>query len=56
MNKDKFKCELVEKLEELFPKKKCKERGEAMVLVACAYILFEKYQKKLFDCLKKIKK
>ncbi len=31
------------KLDELFPKGKCKERGKALVLFAFANILFNKY-------------
>lgn len=46
MGKTKFKDKLIEILEELFPKRKCKERGQAMVLVAHACLLFKKYQKR----------
>ncbi len=42
---DLFFNELSKKLNELFPKGKCKERGEALVLNAYANVLFRKYSK-----------
>lgn len=38
-----FEEELRERLEELFPKGECSERGQALVLYAYAIINFRKY-------------
>lgn len=38
-----FKQELEEKLDKVFPKNKCKERGNALVLFAWATLFFKKY-------------
>src|SRR3990167_5198977 len=44
--------ELTEKLGECFPKKKCKERGQALVLFAYAYQLLDKTVKAFGGCTK----
>lgn len=47
-SEDRLPIELVDKLDELFPKGKCKERGQAMVFLAFA-VMHYKSQKAQWD-------
>ena len=46
MSQERFKMELEEKLDDLFPKKKCKDRGKGLVLYTWACLFFKKYSQK----------